>query len=489
MTALLILGGLDTNIVATAVPSITDDFHTVADVGWYSSGFRLCTCAFQFMFGKMYKLFSVKRVFMLANAIFLVGSVLCSTATTSAMFVAGRAVTGVGFAGILGGLYTILTHILPLRRRPLFCGVLGGVESLAIIAAPIVGGALTQSLGWRWCFWINLPIGGVSLLMTFFLFSDPSPGDTSIGFREKIARLDLLSNLLFIPALTSLFIAFSWAGTKYPWDDGKVIGPLVTFAVLTAAFLYNQHRLGDAAALPSRILKNRSVIAGAIFGLCTNSAINVLEYYLPTYYQIVRGYSPSESGYMMIPIVVGATIGMFLCGSGTSTIGYYTPFMLFSSVAMPIFAGLITTFGVKTSFARLIMYSGVSGFASGVAFNTPITAVQTVLPVEDASLGLSIVLFAQNFGPAVFIAIAQVIFMNQLATNLVRVVPNIEPATIQDNGLTDIMGQAPANRSMEVLEDIGKSLSETWYLAVGLTCATLIGSLLMEWRSVKKKGA
>jgi hypothetical protein len=135
------------------------------------------------------------------------------------------------------------------------------------------------------------------------------------------------------------------------------------------------------------------------------------------------------------------------------------------------------------------MYSGVSGFASGVAFNTPITAVQTVLPVEDASLGLSIVLFAQNFGPAVFIAIAQVIFMNQLATNLVRVVPNIEPATIQGNGLTDIMGQAPANRSLEVLEDIGKSLSETWYLAVGLTCATLIGSLLMEWRSVKKNGA
>lgn len=114
------------------------------------------------MFGKMYKLFSVKRVYMLANAIFLVGSVLCSTAVTSTMFVAGRAVTGVGFAGILGGLYTILTHILPLRRRPLFCGALGGVESLAIIAAPIVGGALTQSLGWRWCFWINLPIGGVS---------------------------------------------------------------------------------------------------------------------------------------------------------------------------------------------------------------------------------------------------------------------------------------------------------------------------------------
>lgn len=469
--------------------SITNEFNTVADVGWYSSGFRLCACAFQFMFGKLYKLFSVKRIFMFASGIFSLGSLLCATATTSSMFVLGRAVSGVGFAGIYGGLYTILTHILPLRRRPLFCGILGGVESVAVLAAPIIGGALTESVGWRWCFWINLPIGGVTLLLVFFLLSDPSPGEISLGLKQKIIELDLLSNLLFIPALTSLFIALSWAGTKYPWDDGRVIGPLITFAILVVVFAYNQHRLGDSAALPPRILKKRSVIAGAVFMLCTNGAINVLEYYLPTYYQIVRGKSPSESGYMMIPVVVGATIGMLLCGSGTSAIGYYAPFMLFSSAAMPVFAGLITTFNVNTSFARLVMYSGVSGFAGGIAFNTPMTAVQTVLPIEDASLGLSVMLFAQNFGPAVSIAIAQVIFMNQLATNLARVVPDIDPMDIQNNGLANILRQAPASQHVEVLEDIGKSLSETWYLAVGLTCATLVGSLLMEWRSVKQKRA
>ena len=118
--AVLALGGLDTNIVATAVPSITDHFHTVADVGWYSSAFRLCSCAFQFMFGKMYKLFSFKQIFLLAIAIFLVGSLLCATAASSAMFVVGRAVTGMGFAGIIGGFFTILGYIIPLQRRPFF---------------------------------------------------------------------------------------------------------------------------------------------------------------------------------------------------------------------------------------------------------------------------------------------------------------------------------------------------------------------------------
>ena len=459
----------------------------MADVGWYSAGFRLCSCAFQFIFGKMYKLFSVKSVFLASNGIFLIGSLLCALASSSEMFIAGRAITGIGFAGIISGFFVILSHVLPLRRRPFFCGLLGGLESLAILAAPIIGGVLTENVGWRWCFWINLPIGGATFLLTFFSLDDPKPSDTTQSLKQKIIELDIVSNVLLIPGLTSLFIAFSWAGTKYPWDDGRVIGPLVTFVVLGAAFIYNQHRRGDTAALPPRVFKNRNVIAAAIFTLCTNSSVNVLEYFLPTYYQVVLEYSPSKSGYMMMPIVIGAAIGMFLCGSGTSIVGYYTPFMLLSSVLMPIFAGLITTFGVGTSFARLILFSGASGFASAVGFNAPMSAIQTVLPIDDIPLGISIVLFAQNFGPAVFVAIAQVIFTNEFSRNIVQIVPGASPAVIDGNGLTDIINHAPSARHQEALKGAGKSLSETWYLAVGLTCATLAGSLLMEWRSVKQK--
>ena len=149
----LIAGGLDANIVATAVPSITDEFHTVADVGWYSSAFRLCSCAFQFGFAKAYKLFSIKAVFIFNNIIFLTGSLCCALAPSSPVFILGRAVSGVGFAGELAGCFALLGHILPLHKRPVFSGLMAAVESCAIISAPIVGGALTQSLGWRWCFW------------------------------------------------------------------------------------------------------------------------------------------------------------------------------------------------------------------------------------------------------------------------------------------------------------------------------------------------
>ena len=489
--AVLILTCIDMNIVATAVPSITDHFHTVADVGWYSSAFRLCVCAFQFMFGKAYALFSVKRVFLLANAISIAGSLLCGTAATSTMLVVGRAVAGLGSAGLFAGCFVISVQSIPLRRRPMFFGGMGGIEGMATLAAPLLGGALTQSLGWRWCFYINAPIGAVTLLLTVYCFSDTrKPSDVArMTFKEKVSQLDLLSNLLSLPALTSLFLSFSWAGTKYPWDSGKVIGPLITFAVLLAAFVYNQCRRGDAAALPPRVIKRRTIIAGFIFIMCANSTGNVVEYYLPTYYQIVRGYSPARSGYMLLPIIIGAIIGSLAHGAGTSAFGYYTPFMLFASTIMPVAAGLMTTFKVNTSFAQLILYTAFSGFAYGIGFSGPQNAVQTVLPAEDIPLGLAVMLFAQSFGPAVALAIAQVLFINQLSTNLSGPVPDLSRVNIENNGLTEIVRNVPQAKVREVLVGVNQSLIQTWYLVVGLACATMVGSLLIEWRSVKSKRA
>ncbi|KAJ6444718.1 DNA ligase (Polydeoxyribonucleotide synthase) [Purpureocillium lavendulum] len=446
LCVILILGGLDANIVATAVPSITNHFHTVAHVGWYSSAFRLCTCAFQFGFAKLYTLFSIKVVFLVSNVIFLVGSVLCATAASSPMFVVGRAVSGLGFAGELAGCFAVLIHILPLEKRPVFAGLLA----------------------------INLPIGAVSLLTMSFLFSDPrSRSADDLTLAQKIKALDLVSNCLFIPSLTALFIALSWAGTKYPWSDGKVIGLFVVFAVLLGAFLFNQYRRGDSAALPFRVIRGRSVIAGFIFTTCTNSMTNVLEWYLPTYYQVVRSKSPSESGYLMMPILVGMMLGLFIQGFGTTMLGYYAPFMLFASICMPIAAGLMTTYSPDTSLAQIILYSGFAGFSGGIGFQGSQAAVQTTLRPEDVNLGIGVILFGQSMGPAIFIAIAQVIFTNHLSSSLEDVVPGLSPAYIEEHGLGDIKQAVPVEHWDDVLLGIDRSLTRTWYLPVALACTTM----------------
>lgn len=476
----VVLTSMDGSIVSVTVPALTDHFHTVQDVGWYSAAYRLMACSFQFMFGKMYKLFSVKKIFLISVSILMVGSVLCAAASSSAMFVLGRAVCGFANAGISSGCFTILVLCLPMRKRPLTTGVFGGIMAVAGIASPMLGGVIVDRLSWRWCFWINIPVGVIALLGIFFCLNDiRSQPQASITWFQKIIQLDLVGNLLFVPSLTCLFVALSWAGTKYAWNSPTVIGLFCTFGVLLALFAFDQYRKGDAAALPPRVLCNRSVLAGFIYTLCCNSASMVIQYYLPTYYQSVRGYSASSSGYFIFPVVIGDLIGILIQSVGVTAIGYYTPFMFAGSILMPIFAGIFTTLTVHTALAKVLVLSGVYGFAGGIGFLSPQSAVQMALPAEDTSIGLSIILFAEQFGPAVFVSAAQSIFQNRLADNLHELVPTMNTTTIEGMGLSDLKSMIGPESLDNVLLGFDKSLTQTWYMAVALACVTMAGSAAM----------
>ncbi|KAJ9157207.1 Major facilitator superfamily domain, general substrate transporter [Pleurostoma richardsiae] len=482
----LILDGLDASIVSVAVPSITDHFHTVADVGWYSAAYRLCSCSFQFMFGKLYRVFPVKAVFLLSVVIFMLGSLLCAAAPSSAAFVAGRAVCGFANSGIIAGCFTLLVYCLPLRRRPLFAGILGSVEGGATIAAPILGGVIVESLGWRWCFWISLPIGAVTLAGLFFFLAEIKPQE-QLTLRQKLQHLDLVGTAVFVPSLTCLFLALSWAGARYRWDSPVVIGLFCGFAILLCVFAWDQRRKGDAATLPPRILRNRSVLAGFVFSFCCNAALNVVEYYLPTYFQAVRDYSPARSGYLMLPSLGGYIAATLAHGSGVSMLGYCAPFMLASSLVLPVSAGLMTTLAPDTALARTLCYAGLYGFAGGIGFQGPQSAVQAALPAGDASVGLAIIIFAQQAGPAVFVSAAQSVFVNRLATNLAGLAPGLNVTDIASMGLGDLRGRVGPDELAGVLKGLDRSLVQTWYIAVALAVVTMAGSASMEWRSVKQK--
>ena len=308
-----------------------------------------------------------------------------------------------------------------------------------------------------------------------------------MSWRQILRHLDLVGNLALIPSLTSLFVALSWAGVRYPWSDARTIILFIVFVALLAVFALTQYRGQEKATLPPRILKNRNVIAGFIFVACTNGAEAVLEYYMPTFFQAVRGYSPAQSGYMMLPILVGFLVALLIQGGGTTMLGYYTPFMVAASVLMPIAAGLVTTWKVDTSLVKVLVLSGFAGFSSGIGFQGPQSAVQTTLPDADATTGLAIILFAQGFGPAIFLSVAQTIFTNRLSANLHHLAPDLDAVSIEDMGLSDLKTSLGQGNLEKVVLGFDQSLSQTWYLAVGSTCVTMIGSLLMDWRSVKEK--
>jgi hypothetical protein len=332
------------------------------------------------------------------------------------------------------------------------------------------------------------PVGGLALVVIALFFTNPrASGGEGMTWKEKLDQLDLIGNFFFIPSITSLFIILSWAGIKYPWSDPKIIGLFVVFGVLLIAFIYTEYRRGNNAALPPRVFKQRSVLAGFIFLTCMSGSMSVVVYYLPTYFQAVRGYKPAASGYLLLPVLLSFLCAVLVHGVGTSLIGYYTPFMIFGSVLTPIAAGLLTTFKVDMSIIRTLIYSGLIGFSAGIAYQAPSNAVQTVLPAADVPLGISMILFGQYFGGALFVALAQTIFANQLAKNLQILDPTLTAKAIENMGIMELKNSVGNGRMDSVLSGIDKSLTQMWYLVVGLTCVTMIGSLTMEWKSVKEK--
>ncbi|EMC97934.1 hypothetical protein BAUCODRAFT_31942 [Baudoinia panamericana UAMH 10762] len=308
-----------------------------------------------------------------------------------------------------------------------------------------------------------------------------------MSWKAILHELDLLGTVALVPAITCLFLALTWAGTKYAYNSATVLGLFVGFGLLSVAFVYDQCRKQDSATLPPRIIKRRSIIAGFIFSACCNGSITVLEYYMPTYFQTVRGWSPAKSGLLIMPIIGGFLVGMLVHGVGTTLIGFYTPFMLISSTLMPIAAGLMTTWTLQTQFAKLVAYSALSGFASGVGFQGPQSAVQVSLSDVDGPLGLSVKLFGQNFGPALFISIAQAIFTNRLGANLHNAIPGSDAKALENMGFSELVASVGPQNVGKVLAGFDRSITQTWYLPLGATCLTMVGSLLMEWRSVKEK--
>lgn len=489
-----VLVGLDFSILATATPTITNHFHTTADIGWYVAVYRLTGTAFLFLFGKLYTVTSVKRTFLCALVLFEIGSLLCTVAPTSRILVLGRAVCGLGSGGLLSGGFTILTQSVPLRKRALYGGLGGGVETLAAVSGPVIGGVLTSALSWRWCFGINLPLGVIAIAIIAAFFKDPRHNpDIDLPLKQKLQKLDLLGTAIFVPSITCLLLALQWGGLKYSWADPRIISLLVVFVGSLAAFSWLQRTKGENATLPPRILKQRSIISGAFFAGCCTASFTVVEYYMAIYFQAVRGYTPLHSGLLSLPQVIGLCIACILAGAGTTLVGYYVPFMFICTVLGSVGAGLLTTLPVDASLASLICFQALLGFGVGFGIQGPQVAAQTVLSEKEVSIGISIVMFGHGIGPAIMTVAAQAIFQNRLEVDLGKFSADSGLNTTSSAGDVDSMGLADlrqhlgGQRLAEVLRGADSAVTQTLYLPLALTCLTLFGAMGMEWRSVKQK--
>lgn len=208
---------------------------------------------------------------------------------------------------------------------------------------------------------------------------------------------------------------------------------------------------------------------------------------MPIYFQTVKEVSASKSGILVLPTVIGLTISTLFSGSAVSIVGYYAPFMLLTSILTPIGTGLLTTLDVDAVLARLICYQALFGFGCGIGYQGPQSAAQTVLPPRDAAIGIALIQFANSFGPAVFVSVAQTIFTGRLTADLSKYAPEVNVDALSTMGLADLKERVGAENLAGALLGYDRALMQTFYLGVALTCCSIVGSAGMEWRSVKQK--
>jgi MFS family permease len=275
------LVALDRTIIGTAIPKITDDFHSLGDIGWYASAYLLTACSFQLLIGRIYTFYNPKWVFLVNIAIFEIGSIICGAAPNSTAFIVGRAVAGTGSAGIFSGAIILMVHTVPLHKRPAYTGVFGIVFGVSSVVGPLLGGVFTDGPSWRWCFWINLPLGGIAMVVIAFVLKLPNPKREQLTLTQQLHQLDPIGTAFFLPSVICLLLALQWGGTIYPWSNARVIALLTLCPVLFAAFIAEQLWKKETATIPPRIIKRRSVGAGMWLAFCNGSSMMTLVYYLP----------------------------------------------------------------------------------------------------------------------------------------------------------------------------------------------------------------
>ncbi|KAH9881744.1 hypothetical protein IAQ61_000472 [Plenodomus lingam] len=484
----IFLVALDRTIIGPAIPAITNQFNSIDDIGWYGSAYMLTSAGFILLYGRIYTFFPTKPVFLSGIFLFEAGSVVCGAAHSSMMLIIGRAIAGLGSSAIFTGAILIMLNTVPLHKRPMLQGLFGACFGVASVAGPLLGGAFTSmsERGWSWCFYINLPLGGLTILVVCFLLKLDEQKPKLASWKDVVKHLDPVGTALFLPSITCLLLALEWGAAEFSWASPRIIAMLVVFAVLFLAFIFWQYwTRHTTATVPPRIILQRSVACAGASQFCVGATMLTVSIYIPLWFQAIKEVSAMQSGVNTIPLVLSVVVGSISSGGLVQRIGYYTPFMILGSSFMAIGAGLITTWDMGTNTGMWIGYQIILGIGVGWTMQQPNLAIQTILPKNDVPIGTAVLSLCQTLGGAVFAAVGQNLYIDKFTKGLEHI-GGLDPEQILNAGATDLTKGLTAAVQRQVLEAYNDSLTKgTFFAALIVACLAIPAALGMEWRSVK----
>ncbi|RDW59029.1 MFS drug transporter-2 [Coleophoma crateriformis] len=483
----LFVAALDQTIVATSIPTISAALHSASGYVWIGGAYLLANAAAGPIWAKCSDIWGRKPALLIAVAIFALASMLAALSTSMRMLIAARALQGTCGGGLMQLVTITISDLFSMRSRALYIGLLGMIWAVAGSAGPLVGGAFTQLLSWRWCFWINLPVSGVAFVV-LLLFLDVHNPHTKL--RDGLRAVDWFGTLSILAVTLLLLLGLDFGGATYPWDSPKVICLIVFGTLMIGFFLFSQQRLAKYPLMPLGIFKTWSNNAVFLVSFAHSMVSIGIEFYLPLYFQSVKQASPLRSGILILPMMVTEAAADIAVGILIHQTGRYREIIWAGATIMTLGTGLYITFRTDTSIAQIIGFEIIGGIGTALLFQTPMIAMQNTVSQADTASATATLGFIRNLATSLSVVLGGVVFQNSM---------NARQSSLAASGLRQSVLKALSGENAAANVDIVKSIQNiaqrqavqeafAWSLRnmfIMYTClaaVTIVGSLFIKHR-------
>jgi EmrB/QacA subfamily drug resistance transporter len=454
----VMLAMLDNMIVGTAMPTIVGELGGLDHLSWVVTAYTLTTAASTPLWGKTGDMYGRKGAFLTSILIFLAGSVASGAAQTMAQLIGFRALQGLGAGGLMVGAMSIMGELVPPRERGKYMGMMAGVMSFAMIGGPLVGGTLTDHLGWRWAFYINVPLGGIALAMVVMLLHLPA--------RRAQGSIDYAGAALLTTAITSAVLVTSWGGTEYDWSSPVIVGLSALAVAAAASFLFVERRAVEPV-LPLGVFRSRNFSLMTVIGFVLGFVMFGAMTFLPLYQQTVQGASATNSGLLLLPVLLPMMVVSVITGRATTRTGKYRAYPLLGGALIPAGLFLLAQLDVGTSRTTSALYMVVLGAGMGFLMQLTMLIAQNSVELKDMGVASSTTTLFRTIGGSFGVALMGTLFADRVHDSMAERAGAAGGGGGAGGGAGGLSGDgAPAQLDAASLERLPAAVREAYEYAV-----------------------